>query len=201
MKIKLIDIYSYIKNKLFKVSIFFSLAVVMVGGITLVELPCPVCDGTGYIKGAKGLEITDIVYELVSHEVVGLECGWDFERYTYDVEILVDNASVFPTYGMVEVTFHDPESTRTITIEVDDEDIEIENPGGVIAASTIFVDEIAAGDTRTIGETIVFDGIMLEQMGVEKHLAQANTSDQFTCPFHGEETTKVPFTEWLRLRW
>jgi hypothetical protein len=45
---------------------------------------------------------------------------------------------------------------------VDDEVEEaVEALGGVIAPATIFVEEIAAGATRTIGENIVFDGISL----------------------------------------
>jgi hypothetical protein len=75
MKDKLAGLYTYIRTKLFTASIFFTLAVVLVGSITLIELPCPVCNGTGYISGAKGLEIIDVDIELINHEVVGLECG------------------------------------------------------------------------------------------------------------------------------
>jgi hypothetical protein len=102
---------------------------------------------------------------------------------------------------LVEVTFHDPESTTIRYIEVDDEVEEaVETLGGVIAASTIFVEETTAGATRTIEENIVFDGITLEQLGVEIHKVQANTAEEFPCPFHDEGTNKVPFTTWLRLR-
>jgi hypothetical protein len=189
------------KTKLFTTSIFFTLAVVLVGGITLIELPCPVCDGTGYIRGAKGVEVIDIERKLVSHEVVGLECGWDFERYEYDIKLVVENTTINPTYGLVEITFHDPESTKVRYIEVDDEVEEaVETLGGVIAAATIFVEELAAGDTRTIEDNIIFDGITLEQLGVEIHEVQASTAEEFPCPFHDEGTNKVPFTTWLRLR-
>jgi len=178
---------------------YFILGVILVAVPTFIELPCPACGGTGFITGVKGLEITGIESELVSHEIVGLECGWDFERYTYDVKISVENKTTTPLYGMIGVTFHDPDATRTRIIEVDDEEIEVTTPGGIIAASTIFVDEIAAKTARTIEETIVFDGISIEQLGVEYHLIQAYTADEFVCPFHGE-TAKVPITEWLKLR-
>jgi hypothetical protein len=201
MKDRLASLYIYTKTKLFTASVLFSIAVVLVGGLTLVELPCPVCGGTGYVSGAKGLEITDIQYELVSHEVVGLECGWDFERYEYNIKLVVENTTINQTHGLVEVTFHDPESTTVRYIEVDDEVEEaVETLGGVIAASAIFVEELAAGDTRIIEDSIVFDGITLEQLGVEIHEVQASTAEEFPCPFHDEGTTKVPFTTWLRLR-
>jgi hypothetical protein len=201
VKDKLANLYTYTKTKLFTASIFFTLAVVLVGGITLIELPCPVCDGTGYIRGAKGVEVIDIERKLVSHEVVGLECGWDFERYEYDIKLVVENTTINPTYGLVEITFHDPESTKVRYIEVDDEVEEaVETLGGVIAAATIFVEELAAGDTRTIEDNIIFDGITLEQLGVEIHEIQASTAAEFPCPFHDEGTNKVPFTTWLRLR-
>jgi hypothetical protein len=83
---------------------------------------------------------------------------------------------------------------------VDDEVEEaVEALGGVIAPATIFVEEIAAGATRTIEENIVFDGISLLQLEVEIHTVKAYSAAEFVCPFHGPESTKVPITEWLRL--
>ena len=201
MKAKVLSTYMYLKTKLFSASIFFTLAVILLGTLTFIELPCPACGGTGFITGVKGLEITEIEIELVDHEIVGLECGWDFVRYTYDLKISVENNTTTPlAYGMIEVTFHDPESSRTRTIEEDDEEIEVTDVGGTISADTIFVKGIAAETARTIEETIVFDGVTLALFDVEKHQVQASTAEEFACPFHSEETTKVPLTEWLRLR-
>lgn len=201
MKSKVLNTYMYLKTKLFTASIFFTLAVILLGTLTFIELPCPACGGTGFITGVKGLEITKVEAELVDHEIVGLECGWDYERYTYDLKISVENKSTTPlAYGMIEVTFHDPESSRTRTIEEDDEEIEVTDVGGIISADTIFVEGIAAQTARTIEETIVFDGVTLEVFDVEIHQVLAHTAEEFACPFHSEETTKVPLTKWLKLR-
>ena len=37
------------------------------------------CNGEGWVSVVRGLEVTDVEYELVDHEIVGLECGWDYE--------------------------------------------------------------------------------------------------------------------------
>jgi len=201
MKNGLLGTYRYIKTKLFTASIFFTLAVVLFGALTYVQLPCPICDGTGWIKGVANLEITDIEYELIHHEIVGLECGWDYEQYTYDVKLSVENNTDTPLYGMINLTFHDPSETRTLYIEMDDEpEVAVEQAGGIIAAETIFVKEMAADTEQTIEETIVFDGVSLEAIGAEIHLTKANSAHEFVCPFHGE-SNKISLTEWLRLRW
>ena len=114
MKNRIFSTYAYLKTKLFTTSVFFTLAVVLFGAVTFIQLPCPVCDGTGYISGVGGLEATVAELELVEHEIVGLECGWDFERYTYDVKLSIENNTNAPLLGLVQITFHDPESTRTL---------------------------------------------------------------------------------------
>lgn len=202
MKNKVFNAYTYLKTRLFTASVLFTLAVVLFGAATYIQLPCPVCEGTGYITGVGGLEVTEIKPELVEHEVVGLECGWDFETYTYDITMLAENNTDAPLYGLVEITFHDPDSTRIVYIEVDDEVEEaVEVAGGIIAADTIFVYEMAPGTESIVEDTIVFDGISLEQLGVETHLVKVHTANEFICPFHDEgETNKVTLTEWLRLR-
>ena len=192
--------YLYVKTKMFTASIFFTLAVIVFGAVTYIQLPCPVCDGKGTILGASGIEIVGLDFELVDHEVVGLECGWDFERYTYDVALSVENNTQEPLYGLIEVTFHDPESTRTIEVEVDDEVEEhIDVAGMIIAAQTVFIEELAPSGERIVTETIVFDGVSLEQIGAEAHLVEAHTAYMFICPFHGE-SNKVSLTDWLDLR-
>ena len=201
MKNRIFSTYAYLKTKLFTTSVFFTLAVVLFGAVTFIQLPCPVCDGTGYISGVGGLEATVAELELVEHEIVGLECGWDFERYTYDVKLSIENNTNAPLLGLVQITFHDPESTRTLYIEVDDEVEEaFEVAGSIIASDTIFIDDMDPGTERIVEDTIVFDGIALEALGVEGHLVQVNSANEFICPFHGNETTEVSLTEWLRLR-
>lgn len=204
MKNKLFSAYKYLKTKLFTASIFFTLAVIVFGAITYIELPCPVCGGTGYVTGVGDLEIIDVEYELIEHHVVGLECGWDWERYTYDIKITVENKAITPLYGMIQFTFHDPEESRTREVEgavqeTDDEETFVTDIGAVIWADTIFVDGIDAGAERTIEETIVFEALTLELFDIKIHQIEVNTKDKFICPVHGE-TNKVSVTEWLRLR-
>jgi len=171
MKNRVFSAYTYLKTRLFTASVFFTLAVILFGAVTYIQL-------------------------------VGLECGWDFETYTYDITMLAENNTDAPLYGLVEITFHDPDSTRIVYIEVDDEVEEaVEVAGGIISADTIFIDEMAPGTEGIIEATIVFDGISLEQLGVETHLVKVHAANEFICPFHDEgEAYKVTLTEWLRLR-
>ena len=64
MKAKVFSAYTYMKTKLFTASIFFTLAVVLIGGITYIQLPCPVCDGKGIVTGVGDLRVNDVDYEL-----------------------------------------------------------------------------------------------------------------------------------------
>ena len=199
MKNKLSSFYTYLKSRLFTTSILFTLAVVLIGGITYIELPCPVCDGEGWVKNAKGLEVTDVEYELIDHEIVGLECGWDYEKYTYDFTISVKNTTISPLYGMISLTFHDPESTQERLIEEEDEDVVVIDLGPEIWVENIFIEQTDAGAERTIKETITFDGVTLELFEMDVHKVVVHAENEFICPFHGE-SNKVPLTEWLRLR-
>jgi len=187
------------KKKLFTASIFFTLAVILIGGITYIELPCPVCDGEGWIKKARGLEVNAVEYELVDHYIVGLECGWDYEKYTYDFIISVKNTTTSPLFGMISLTFHDPGSTKERVIEEEDEDIVVTDLGPEIWVENIFIEQTDAGAERTIEETITFDGVTLELFEADVHEVFVHTENEFICPFHGE-SNKVPLTEWLRLR-
>ncbi len=199
MKNKLSIIYMNLKTRLFTSSIFFTLAVVLLGTITYIQITCPICDGKGLISGAGDLSVTDYEYKLVDHYVVGLECGYDYERYTYEFTMSVRNPTSSPHYGMIQVTFHDPATSSTRFIEQDDEEIMITEVGPVIATEAIFVEELAAGAEHTIEKNILFDSVTLEVFGSEIHDVVVSTEDAFLCPFHGE-TNKVSLTEWLRLR-
>ena len=204
MKNKIFSAGRYLKTKMFTASIFFTLAVIVFGGITYIELPCPVCGGKGFVTGVGDLKVTDIETELINHDVVALECGFDWERFTYDVKISVENMATTPLYGLIQLTFHDPAATRIRTVEgasadTDDEETEVTDEGAVIAHENLFVDGIAPGAERTIEGTIVFEGFTLEMWGNEPHKVVVNTADEFMCPVCGE-SHKVSFTEWLRLR-
>jgi hypothetical protein len=187
------------KAKVFGAYTYFFLGVILVASITFMKVPCPVSNGTGVVTGVKDLEIVAVDAELVGQELISLECGWDYTRYTYDVKISVVNETTVPVYGMVAVSFYDPKQIGTRVTEMDDEEITVESLGPLIAAFPVFV-EIAAETARTIEETIVLEGISLDQFGAgETHAVLAATADEFVCPFD-LGTGRVSITEWLRLR-
>jgi len=199
MRNKLSSVYTYLKTRLFTASIFFTLAIILIGGITYIQLPCPVCDGEGLVSGVGGLKVNDVDYELIEHHIVGLECGWDYESYTYDFKISVENPTSSPTYGMISLTFHDPASSKERVIEEEDEEIVVIDEGPVISVHNIFIEQMDPGAKRTIEETITFDGVTLELFEADVHKVVIHAEDTFICPFHGE-SNKVSLTEWLRLR-
>ena len=201
MKNRLLGIYTVLKTKLFTASIFFTLAVVLLGGITYLELPCPVCDGTGIVTGAGNLKLAEIDYDITEREVVSLECGYDLERYVYNVKLTVENPTTSPSSGAVKLTFHDPEATRTREVEVvDDEENIVTDLGPIISVQTVYIPEVAAGAERTVEESIEFISVTLEIFDVEFHHIEFYVVDEFICPFHDETSSKVSLTEWLRLR-
>jgi hypothetical protein len=177
----------------------FILGVTLLASLTFSEVPCPVSKGTGVISGAQGLKVTGIETELTDHVFLNLECGWDFERYTYAVKISVVNETATPIYGAIVVNFHNP--TGAFAEEL----VEVEGitalegayAGPIEAAILVYV-EVAAETAQTIEETFVFDGIGLEELEAESHTVTVTTTGEFDCPYDGG-TGKVTITEWLRL--
>ena len=178
-------------------------------GFTLLALPVfakvsdPVSNCTGIIQGAQDLDVTVVESELVRYKLVSLECGWDFARYTYDVKLSLVNETTSTQYGMVMVSFYDPERTKEITTTVDDMEVNVLSQGSPVASFPIFV-EVAAGTTQTIEKTIVLDGIALDDGEfrvdgtTEAHTVTATTKGEFVSPF-GDGTGRVSILEWLRL--
>ncbi len=191
-------VFSGLKTRVFNGYTYFVLGVLLFTGLTFLQLPCPACGGTGIIKGAKGLEVSGVEAELTDHIALGIECGWDYERYTYNVNLMVANPTSEDGFGVILVTFHDPTETFSLTQEEDDEEVVKEYSGETLQAFPVFV-EVPAKTTRTIEKTLQFEGITLELFGANSHLVEAHIADEYACPFHGA-TAKVPFTEWLRLR-
>lgn len=177
----------------------FILGVTLLASLTFTEVACPVSKGTGVLLGAQGLKVTSIETELIDHMLLNLECGWDFERYTYAVKISVVNETAAPIRGAVVVSFHNPAGAFAEEfVEVEGiVSLEVSYAGPIEAAIPVFV-EVAAGAALTIEETFVFDGIGLEELEMEGHTILATTAGEFVCPYDGG-TGKVSITEWLRL--
>src|SRR4030067_3857341 len=98
------------KARVFNAYTGFVLGVTLIGALTFVQLPCPMkaCGTTGVVKGVSGLEIAGVEAKLIKHTILGIECGWDWERFTYDVKISVVNNTATETFGVIMVSFGDP---------------------------------------------------------------------------------------------
>ena len=186
------------KAKIFNSYTYFLFGLVLVTVASFVPVPCPACGGTGIIEGTTGISVKDIEAELVSHYELGMDCGWDFENYTYDVTLTVENWTSTESYGIILVTFHDPDASYTLTVEEEDEEVDIEVRGATLLSYPVYV-ELEPRSEKVIEKRMKFEGVTLEFFGNKDHLIEANLASQFACPFHEEKAT-VTFPEWLRLR-
>lgn len=186
------------KAKVFNAYAYFVVGAVLFAAITFVQLPCPACHGTGMVEGAGSLRIAGVEADLLDHDVLGIECGWDYERYTYKVRVSVVNEATAPAYGTVMVSFHDPEESYTLIVEENDEEVTKEFSGETLEAFPFFV-EVPAKGSKVIEETVMFDGVTMELFGGQLHLVDATTASEYRCPFH-DKSARVNLTEWLRLR-
>ena len=182
----------------------FVLGFTLLASPVFVEVPDPVSNGTGIIQGAQGLEVTGIEVDLIDHFILNLECGWDFERYTYDVKISVVNETAAPIYGNIVVNFHNP-AYATPGGSVNEEGLIITEEGyaGLVEALFPVFVEVATGTTQTIEQTFIFDGLILggEDAGTrtwDTHTVTITTEGEFVSPYGGG-TGKVSIIEWLKL--
>ncbi len=186
------------KKKLFNTYTCFILGLVLVTGATFVKVPCPACEGTGTIPGVTGIDIKGIEAELINHHELGMDCGWDYERFTYDVKLTLENRTQSDSYGIIMVTFHDPDDSYQIMVEIDDDELYVDVAGATLASNPVFV-ELPGGATEVIEKRMLFEGVTLEFFGGREHQIEANIASNYNCPFHGGDAS-VPFPEWLRLR-
>ena len=186
------------RTKFFNAYTGFVLGAIIFGAVTFVQLPCPACNGTGTVHGVQGLEITGVESELLLHKELGLNCGWDWERYNYDVKVSVVNRSTAMAWGVIMINISNPTESITVTQEIDDQEVEVEYSGKTMQSYPVFV-EIPASGTKIIDESIIYEGVTLQLFAEPKHRIDATTASEFACPFHGAKAT-VSLTEWLRLR-
>lgn len=178
---------------------FFSV-VLLVAAVTFIEVTCPIDRGTGVITGAKGLRVTGIEAELVDYKILALGCGYDWQQFTYAVNISMVNETTTQSHGGIVVTFYNPEAAVTGIISGEEggavlEEYALELLGPPIERVPIFV-EIPAETARTIERVIVFNGLFLYG---ETHTILVRMANEIVCPYsHG--TGKVPITEWLMIK-
>jgi hypothetical protein len=99
---------------------------------------------------------------------------------------------------VILVTFHDPDESYTIQVEIDDAEVDKEVTGQTLLSYPWFI-EAPAKTTQVFKRRVNFQGVTLEFFGGRDHLLKANLASSYTCPFHGEDA-KVVLPEWLRLR-
>lgn len=161
----------------------FFITVLLVGGLTAIELPCPVCGGTGYLPTTQGLRVESVELELISTEVIyNFLCGPEDDdfRFTYAVNMLLTNEGTEPTQGSVEVVFYEDEGASEIMLIV---------PTEVT---------VAPETTKNIVRIISFDRPAFEY-DVESFWATVKTGGQdILCSVSGARG-KLPFVKWLRV--
>jgi hypothetical protein len=189
---------SNMKSKVFNAYTAFVLGTVLLAAVTFVQLTCPACHGTGIVHGVQGLEITGVDATLVEHKELGMNCGWDWERYKYDVKVSVINRTTAQAWGVVMVNISNPTESFWVEMEMEDEEVMVEFSGETLKSYPIFV-EVPPSGSKVVEDTLLYEGVTLKLFGEEKHWFEAVTASEFPCPFHGAKAT-VPFTEWLRLR-
>ncbi len=192
--------------------VYFVFGVILVGALTLIEVPCPIDGGTGVITGARGVEVTGVEAELVELKTIDLGCGELYNEYTYAVKISLVNDTTTAVYGFIVVNFYDPEAILMAPDASDEEWLDYaaifgmlgleweEVPaetviGKPIAGSPIFV-EIPAESTLSVERSFSFSGFGLQEI---THKILVMTQEEKLCPYSGG-TGKVPITEWLNIK-
>jgi len=181
--------------------VYFSFVVgaLLVGTLTTIEVPCPMDGGTGFITGAKGLEIKGVESELVDYEFFSLGCGLEWEKFTYAVNISAVNETATPSHGGIAITFYDPETAVEPIAGGESagvlEELALEFLGPPIVRIPIFV-EIPAETAETIEEIAVFMGLRLYG---ETHGISVKMVKEIVCPY-SDGTGSVPITEWLWIK-
>jgi hypothetical protein len=104
------------KHRLPKKYVAFFAIVPLLLTTGLIQVECPVCEGSGYVSGARGMEDV-VVIETESHKkLVNSDmnmCGM-FVMYLYDVKLTVANEGAEDTYGYVKLTLIDLKEGKVV---------------------------------------------------------------------------------------
>lgn len=134
-----------------------AVALVAVGALTPLTLPCPLDDGTGWLTAAPGLTVQNSVVKLVSEKPVFTfgECGTPVHRtkFTYSVSINLTNSSVEPVKGMVKVIFSRyAEGSKRYVQNAEGEMVEEEYAPPTVPAYV----SVPAGTTKEVHLTLTY---------------------------------------------
>ncbi len=134
-----------------------SVALVAVGVLTPLNLKCPVCDGTGYLKAAQNLTVKDTSIQLIKETPVYTfgECGMPVKRikFTYSVNMTVVNTGNAESKGTVKISFsRHPPGFKTYIQDGEGNMVEVEYQPPTVPA---FLD-VPAGQTKNIQMSLTY---------------------------------------------
>ena len=105
------------KKTLFRKKYIAFFAVVPLLTLTgLIQVECPVCEGSGYVSGAPGMENVDIIKTEGSEKFVSRDmnmCGM-YVMYLYDITLSVANNGEEDTWGYVKLTLIDLKQGKVV---------------------------------------------------------------------------------------
>ncbi len=181
------------KGQLPRSFIIFSIAVILVGVLTLFEFPCPVDQGTGIILAAKDLKVESVELKPVSVKIdyTFSECGVPVQisKFTYEVDMLLKNEDTEPSHGIVLVKFFNDNAGKVY--DKLGQPVEMPTP-------RLFVDvDIPATTAEHIKKVLSFTGLPLEPETGLHRVTVEMTRDQPDPTCGG--TGKLPFVDFLKV--
>lgn len=194
--------------------------VVLVGGLAAIELPCPVCDGKGFLEGAPGVKVESVESKLLGgnllisadcEDVVNLSIR---DQYEYEVNILLTNEGTelskgsivvlfFPVFGQERLILGGLGTIEILEREMQAIETDLPDPHDPIEVIPIVVPiyvSVPAGTTKNIKRILSFEreteslsGALVESYRVEV----VELYENIVCPVSGA-SGRLPFFEWLR---
>ncbi len=147
----------------------------------LVQMPCPVCDGTGYVTGAPGMENVTIIDVDYAQRFVNRDmnmCGM-YVMYLYDITLSVVNSGLEDTWGYVKLTLVDLLEGKV----VDDQFVILEIPGNTSLDVNFTIWFQSLEDLRLLRDSVGAQ-IILDEV------------EDLTC----QGTGKLPLNSWFVAR-
>ena len=173
-----------------------SLALVVVGMLSTLNLACPICNGTGFLKAAQGLEVKDPKIKLLNEvPVFGFgDCGVPRRqtKFTYAVNMTLTNNSSSAAKGTLKVVFSShPLGSQTFVLDLEGNLQPIDYVPPTVPA---YVD-VAAGQTKTMQVTLTYIDIPVVT-GDPEPVVTISAGEDVKDPTCGG-TGKLTFAKWI----
>lgn len=165
--------------------VLFVAIVLLVGLFPIIRVPCPTCNGTGFLGPVHGLKAEITSSHLDEFKYFDAQCSGVWGVFTYSANILLTNETANPVHGYIVVAFYAPdELSPSLKIPV-------------------YV-EVPAETTENVEKRLVYNGFVGD-VGYdpytkypEPHKLVVELAEQMACPYCKGEGS-LPLTEWLRL--